>query len=148
MLDADLNDRYWSHLSRRYYKRDKFTKIFLAIMTSGTVASWGFWNDIQILWKILSTISALMAIALPILNWSKMIESMVNVKQKWTQIKSDYELLWIDLNNGKNKNEIEREYKKVKQKETKVSQQESNLPRDVKLLSKCREEVLKSRGLI
>lgn len=147
MLDADLNAIYWSHLSRRYYNKDKFAKIFLATMASGTVASWGFWSDVQVVWKILSAISALMAVALPILNWPKMIESMVNLKQKWTQIRSDYEMLWIELNRGKDKRELERQYKKIKQKETKLSQEESNLPNDRKLLYKCRGEVLKSRGL-
>jgi hypothetical protein len=76
MLDADMNARYWSYLSRRYSNRDKYSKIFLALMSSGTVASWGFWSDMQIIWKILSACSALLAIALPIINWPKMISNM------------------------------------------------------------------------
>ena len=40
MLDAEMNERYWSKLSKRYYKKEQRTKIFLAIMASGTVASW------------------------------------------------------------------------------------------------------------
>ena len=67
VLDADLNLRYWDHLSRRYSTWDKYTKIFLATMSSSTVASWGFWDEIDILWKGLSAVSAFTAIALPIL---------------------------------------------------------------------------------
>ena len=48
-LDADLNLRYWDHLSRRYSAWDKYAKIFLAIMSSSTVAGWGIWNEINIL---------------------------------------------------------------------------------------------------
>lgn len=147
MLDADMNVRYWSKLGRRYSNMDQGHKIFLAIMSSGTVASWGFWSEIQIVWKILSGISALIAIALPILNWPKMIQSMVNVAQKWTQIKIDYENLWTDLNQGKNQAILVEEYKKAKQREVIACQEETNLPHKNKLLEQCVEEVLKSRGL-
>ena len=148
MLDADLNERYWGHLSKRYYDRDKLAKIFLATMTSGTVASWGFWSDIEILWKILSAVSALLAIALPILNWPKSIQSMVYLRQKWSQIKSDYELLWLDAKNANdNQEKFRKELKKIKTRENSLSQKESNLPNDQKLLKKCSQEVLISRGI-
>ncbi|GAB6163561.1 hypothetical protein JCM12298_27210 [Desulfothermus naphthae] len=149
MLDADLNERYWTYLAKRYHDRDKWAKIFLAIMTSGTVASWGFWSQIEILWKILSAISALLAIALPILNWPKMVESMIDLKQKWFQIKSDYEILWLEIKDGINdENKVKKELKKLKEKEARISQKEANLPNDKKLLQRCRNEVLKSRGLL
>ena len=147
MLDADMNVRYWAALGRRYYNRDIRYKIFLAAMTSGTVASWGIWSEIQILWKILSAFSALVAVALPILNWPKMIQSIGNVNQKWAQIKADYEVLWIELNNKKDQAILNEEFIKTKKKEAFASQQETNLPKNNKLLDECWEEVLKSRGL-
>ena len=51
MLTADLNVRYWAHLSRRYSMWDKCIKILLALASSATVASWSFWNEVDILWK-------------------------------------------------------------------------------------------------
>ena len=51
MLGADFNKRYWDHLIRRYSKRDKYTKIFLATMSSSTVESWGIWDEIDLLWN-------------------------------------------------------------------------------------------------
>lgn len=146
MLDADMNERYWSHLSRKYYYRDRHSKMFLAIMSSGTVASW-FWSDIQIIWKILSACSALLAIALPIINLPKMISNMGVLKQYWSEIKIDYEITWIALEQGKSEIVIEKQYKKIKQKENKANQNETNMPHDKKLLWQCREEVLLSRGL-
>jgi len=47
MLDADMNVRYWAGLGRCYYKKDITYKIFLAAMSSGTVASWGIWGLIR-----------------------------------------------------------------------------------------------------
>jgi hypothetical protein len=147
MLDADMNARYWSYLSRRYYNYDKYSKIFLALMSSGTVASWGFWNEIQWLWKGLSSISALLAIAIPIVNWPKMISNMVALKQYWTEIKIDYEMSWLELESGKPQTEVAKYYKKTKEKETKTAVREANMPNRKKLLRKCWLEVLKSKGL-
>ena len=147
MLDADMNVRYWAELGRRYYKKDIRYKIFLAAMSSGTVASWSIWSEVQVLWKILSAISALVAIALPILNWPKMIQSMGNVKQKWVDIKADCEILWVEVNSKKDQAVLKEEFKKIKKREATASQQETNLPKKDKLVDECCEEVLESRGL-
>ena len=103
MLDADLNARYWSTLGRRYYLFDLGHKIFLAVMASGTVASWGFWGEFQMLWKVLSATAAVLGIALPIINWPKTMQRITDIRQKWLQIKVDYELLWLDYKRGKSK---------------------------------------------
>lgn len=148
MLDADLFVRYWFYLSKRYYDRDTFLKIFLAVMSSGTVASWGFWSQISWLWKVLSAVSMLISIALPILNWQKMIERMSLLKGKWTQIENEYELLWLTYKNKSNNNlELEKQFRKIKEMENKISEIETNLPYDKKLLGQCYDEVLASRGL-
>lgn len=148
MLDADLNARYWSYLSQRYYSRDKYSKIFLAVMSSGTVASWQFWNAMPFVWKGLSALSAITAIALPILNWSKAIENMVRLKQQWTELKNGYEMVWLSYRNqSKSSVDIEAELLRLKKKETDTSKDEVNLPNDKTLLYKCRSEVLKSKGL-
>lgn len=150
MLDAEMNERYWSKLSKRYYKREKWTKIFLASMASGTVASWHFWSEYVLLWKLLSASSAIVAIALPILNWPKSIQNMNILTEKWSLIKSDYELLWIDVKKSiKDKDEvkIKKEIKILIAKENTLSQKEVNLPYDPKLLQKCMSEVKKSRGI-
>ncbi len=146
MLDADLNVRYRDHLSRRYFNLDKYAKIFLAVMSSSTVASWGIWSEIDILWKILSAISTLIAVVLPILNWQQITGRMFNLVGKWSQIRYEYENLWLDLlQNSKSINIIEDEYKRIKGAE--IGLDETGLPDDRKLLLLCRDEVLKSRGL-
>ena len=76
-----------------------------------------------------------------------MISKMVSCKQYWSEIKTDYEMVWLELEKEKPKTEIAKEYRKIKQKEVKASEQETNLPQKNRLLWKCRNEVLKSRGL-
>jgi hypothetical protein len=39
MLDADMNARYWKAMLIKYSREEKRIKIFLAIVTSGTVIS-------------------------------------------------------------------------------------------------------------
>ncbi|MYE89264.1 hypothetical protein F4X33_09750, partial [Candidatus Poribacteria bacterium] len=114
VLDADLNLRYWDHLSRRYSAWDKYTKIFLAIMSSSTVASWGIWDEIDLLWKCLSAVSAGTAIALPILDWQRKIGEMSNLKGKWSRISRAYENLWEDLLLGPTNTELVEEYRRIR----------------------------------
>ena len=97
MLDADLNVRYWGHLSRQYYKTSRFIKIFLALIASGTVASWGFWQDIELLWKILSGIAAVLAIILPILGLEKKIDTMSILKGIWIEVVNGYVFVCLSL---------------------------------------------------
>ena len=65
MLTSDLNVIYWGYISRRYYNTATRIKIFHAIMASVTVASWGFWEEIDLVWKTLSGIAAVLAIIFP-----------------------------------------------------------------------------------
>ena len=144
MLDADMNERYWTCLSRNYFKRDRYIKIFLAVMTSGVVASWNFWADIQIIWKVLSAIAALTAIISPIMKLEKSVENLSAIKGKWKKVLSGYEILWLSRNDKK-EDELIAEYGKIKEKEDEIDEQ--NFPVKKKLILKIQDEVLKSRGI-
>lgn len=145
LLGADFNTRYWSHLIRRYSKRDKCTKIFLVAMSSSTVASWGIWDEIDLLWKSLSAISAVTAIALPVLDWPKTISRMSDLVGKWSRIEYEYENLWLELQGDNPINKVEEEYKRIRGEVAGLD--DTGLPEDVKLNEQCRNEVLESRGL-
>ena len=148
VLDADFNVRYWGHLSRRYSARDNYTKIFLALMSSSTVASWGIWNEVNILWKILFSISSVTAIVFPFLNLQKKIGEMSNLRGKWSRISRAYENLWENLLLGPTTTELVEEYRRIRNE---MEGEEDNtildLPHDKKLIQRCRDEVLESRGL-
>ena len=144
MLDADMNVRYWTHLSRQYYKWERLIKIFLAIMASGTVASWSFWADLSILWKILSALAAITAIISPLLKLDATIESLSTIKGKWKKVLSDYETLWLSRKN-KAKDELIKEYSRIKGIENEID--EKNLPKKKKLVLQIQDEVEISRGI-
>jgi hypothetical protein len=147
MLDADMNARYWKYLVSRYSKRDKYLKIFLAVMASGSVAGWGFWQDMPAIWKTLSGISALISISLPIFNYQKTIEDMSVLSGKWGGLRISYEDLWIDVNNAPSANALKIIFQKYRQAEVTLQEKETSLPIDEELLKRCYREVKNSRGL-
>jgi hypothetical protein len=148
MLTADLNHRYFDALAGKFYKHDLYTKIFLAAMSSGTVAGWAFWKDNPCLWKTLSGISAVLAIALPILNYPKKLEAAGRLKTDYDDIKRDYQLLWARIDNNTHA-QTENELKRIFQKEGKLATLESTVPgNDKKLNARCQQEVLKANGLL
>jgi hypothetical protein len=53
MLDADMNARYWKAMLIKYSREEKCIKIFLAIVTSGTVI--GIFSSYPIIWKTLNS---------------------------------------------------------------------------------------------
>lgn len=147
MLDADMNVRYWRYLTQRYVRRDRNIKIFLAITSSGAVAGWSVWNDIKYLWQILSGLSALIAVVSPILNYQKLIEVTSDLSGKWWELMRHYEAFWRRVKNGELSERIEKEFTNSRAKEDDLVKRETKLPQDMKLLRKCQEEVLHSRGL-
>jgi len=147
LLDAELNVRYWKKLVQRYTKWDQFLKIFLAAISSGAVAGWSFWGDYPWAWKILSSLSALVAIALPVLNFQKQIESMSLLSSKWFELKVEYEEQWRKLKDGSEIKQIESAYNRTKKRETTLVQKEAKLPHNERLLRQCFNEVKQAYGI-
>ena len=147
MLDAELNVRYWKYLAHRYTKYDQTLKIFLALVSSGAVAGWSIWGGYPEVWKFLSGLSAIVAIALPILNFQKQIESMSLLSGKWFELTIEYEEQWRKLNNGTSEKKIESMHTNTKKKEAILVQKEVKLPHDNRLLRKCFNEVKRTHGI-
>lgn len=147
MLDADMNARYWKKLAKRYSSVDVGIKIFLALLTSGSVAGWKFWSDNPEVWKTLSAIAAVVSIILPIIQLPKSINKMSNLTGRWLQIQYDYELLWADCLKNENNQNLPKRYKDIKSKEVSVKTAETDLPEFKGLIRICYDEVIRTRGL-
>jgi hypothetical protein len=122
-------------------------KIFLAAISSGAVAGWSLWAEFPWAWKLLSSCSALVAIALPVLNFQKQIETMSLLSGKWFELKVSYEDQWRKINDDSEHKQIETAYNRTKKQEAILVQKESKLPHDEKLLRVCFNEVKKSYGI-
>jgi hypothetical protein len=146
MLSAQMSACYWNHLARRYSDREKWIKIFLAATSSATVASWSLDPNFGALWKILSGVSALVAVALPILDYPGQVGKMAKLMGKSAQLRNGYDQLWaqVDVLPDTSLNEA---VNRLKAQEIEVSELEVGLPEDADLLMQSWNEVLESRGL-
>ena len=143
MLTADYNSRYWEYMYKRYFRGQKWAEIFLAIASSSSVAAWGIWSDIDVIWKVLSGASTLIAVMLPILNWKKQIADLADLLSRWTEIHAEYDLQWFDIEHTTPSRErVIEQFKKLKRREIEVDKITSNVPDDKKLLEQTRLEVI------
>lgn len=149
MLTAELTQLYWEKLGHTYRSYDRNSKIFLAISTSSTVASWTLWVQVDILWKILSGLSALIAIVVPVLRWEYFIEKTSELKEGWLDVSHEYQNLWLkvetkSITSDKSVLKIRDD---IFRKEKSLDSKSSSLPRDRKLIELCDDEIRTRRGL-
>ena len=154
MLLLEMNSRYYGYIAARMYQRDIGTKIFLACLSSsGAIAGWTVWNSpehptLAITWKLLSAVAALLAVALPFLNYAKKLECATRLKTEYAELHREASLLWLNIDEAK-KGDVQKELKKLWDKEAKLAAFESNFPvEDRSLLKKCQTEVTRSTGAI
>ena len=153
MLNSDLTGLYFAKLASRFSRRDINTKVFLAVMSSGTVAGWGFWNDAEkfpmtvVLWKIASGIAALTSITLPFLNYPKKVEWATSLRISYQNNVQDFEMLWLRREKI-SEDLLLRELQTLITKEKNLSALEAHFPeREENLLHECQREIQQKRNL-
>lgn len=148
MLDADQNARYWGVMTLRYVRRERYAKIFLALVSSATVAGWGFWIEVNWIWQGLSILAAVLSVALPLFDVPSHVESMVELHERWCQLLNEYEDLWTSRATVTDSSAQEK-MKKLKEVEVELSKKATKLPSDnVSLGTKCYNEIIQERRLI
>jgi len=130
-----------------YAGREKMIKIFLAVVSSGSVASWTLWQQYAWLWKCLSAVAAVAAIASPILAYPRMIERMTKLRTRWWQQMTDYERLWAEWDSRDDEAELDAAFDNIKAAELPITDEETTLPHNRGLLRDCQTEVLRARNL-
>ena len=91
--------------------------------------------------------SALLAVAMPILNFPKKREYTARLAAEYIEIVRDYDLLWLNIDQS-TKIQIVAELKKIWQKETKLTPLGKELSENKKgLIKLCQKLVVNSRGL-
>jgi hypothetical protein len=147
MLTADMSARYWGHLAARFRKKETKIKIYLALTTStGAVAGWSLWESFPWVWQVLSSISAVLAVSLPLLNYSGRVETMAILRGKWTSLRFAYERLWAGIDT-KPYERVSDELREIEEDVEHISRIETVVQRDSTLVRQCQREVRQSRGL-
>ena len=146
LLDADMHVRYYRHLAQRYRGRDRVIRIFLALTTSGAIASLSVWDYAPWAWTILTSVSTVTAVILPFLKWPEVVEVSSNQYGKWNQIRNDYEDLWAK-EGGLDDQAAHRHLAQIQNKEQELAPFETKVPYDKDLLEESQQEVMVSRGI-
>ena len=95
MLDADLNARYWKYIGRKQFKKNKWLKIALAIVSVSTVAFSHFINSyLKVPWQLIVALAAVIAYILPILNWEQTLKDLSTLTRLYTELQYEFEDLW------------------------------------------------------
>jgi hypothetical protein len=148
MLDADMNGRYYGELGSRNYRWDRAAKIFLAATSSTSVAGWAFWANPEMAWtwQTLSGISAVCALALPIIDPAKLATKATKLSTEWFSIMSRYELLWSQRKKLSD-TEMETRVQALKAEEKNLGELASVFRWRRKLIRECQKAVCRARGL-
>ena len=151
MLDADMNVRYFAHLSRRYTFADRCLKIFVAVTSSGSVASWQIWgaggfSGLSWLWEVGSGAAALVAVAMPIVDLATRVQVTATLAARWRPILHKYELLWASRSTLDHE-QLLGSWKEALEDEAKLGEQDAAVPRRVSLVRRSQTEVRRARGI-
>jgi len=150
MLTADGNFRYWKQVTLKYLRKDKYTKIFLAITSSSIIIGWiagliatsEWWAVyVSVAWKICSGGNVLVAIILPFMKYEETIKTASFLFGNWWKLKEEYEDMWRRVNDGE-ENGIEEQYKSIKTREGGLVEQEAHIPENEQLKNEVYQEML------
>ena len=144
LLTAEMNVCYWGWISDSRSKWDTRIKFLIAATASGTVASWTLWSQFPQAWQALSAISALAAIAHPIFFSSEKLKRISGLVATWKELRTNYELLW-EKDQSLASAQCWTQYEAAKRREASID--ETDLPKNPKLIEKAYEHVRKARGL-
>ena len=149
MLDAEYNVKVTDRLGKKYYMYDMSSKMLLALTTSSSFLSLRIWGYFPILLEFLTALSAIIAIAIPIVNLPKSMQILEGRAVKWEELSFKYNRLWEDINSY-NDYDLHAKYDQIKKEELRFIEKAEvafHLSLSMKKKEECQKEVLKSKGL-
>lgn len=145
LLESDFQKRYWHAKAGSFVKIDRRLQIFLAILSSAAVLTALDDLEMQYVWKWLSAATAIVATALPFLNFTRRSVAMTDIASKWHALEVEYSAMWRSIDRH---GFSEQRFKELQTQEVEIGKAISELPTDdKKLQSKCYEQVFIARGI-
>ena len=147
LLDADYQKRYWHLKANKFTYWDRRLQILLAISSSAAVLT--ALSDLKwiMLWKFLSFITALIAIALPFFNLSRRSIEMSSISSLYHELEIAYDSLWRKFDESSlSDNKFDGLFNELKVKELEIGKKIYDLTNDDKKLQLlCYNQVVQSR---
>lgn len=145
MLEADYQKRYWHAKASAFIRIDRVLQIVLAVLSSAAMLS--ALGDLKLLelWKWLSAATAIVATALPFMNYTRRSVAMTDVASKWHELEVEYSSMWRAIEKH---GFLEQRFKELSAKEVEIGKATTDLPIDDKRLQdECYRQVRISKGV-
>jgi hypothetical protein len=104
-------------LVSKYQRRARSINIFVALVTSSSVAGWTIWDKYKTIWGIIIVVSQVVNIIKPYIPYTKFVNKLNSMSQEFNSLTVDYEKLWYKYNSHKiDENVASNEYFDLKKK--------------------------------
>lgn len=124
-----MRDRIWATLCNyqykgfvtellycKYQKYERNINVFLAVMSSGSIATWAIWKKLDLLWASLIALSQLITAIRPYFQYHKYVKELGSKSLKSEYLNIEFERLWDYCQRDKiSEEEIEDRYYALKQ---------------------------------
>lgn len=147
MLDAEMNEIYWSGEAQRHGAADRVLKVFIALSSSGTaIALFAALSLDQKLGKALALVASALSLVHSIFFSTNRLKLVTALAARWKEIAIEYRLLWAELESAETiPLKAWRKYEVVCQREKQID--ESAFRINPKRLSNAQDQVIMTRNL-
>ena len=152
MLDSEMNALYYGYISRRYEKREKLFQIFVVVLATSSIGSLQLWKMetswFKWIWifDILSVLAVIVTVSLPFVNFNNIANKACGLRSTFQMFTNKYESLWIQRK-AFDLDKLHNQFTAIKNEEIQQTSGDSTMPRDLKLLEKCQDEIINSKNL-
>ena len=81
-------------LVSKYQRRARSINIFIALVTSSSVAGWTIWDKYKAIWGVIIVVSQVVNIIKPYIPYTKFVNKLNSISQELNSLTVDYEKLW------------------------------------------------------
>jgi hypothetical protein len=152
MLDSEMNALYYGYIARKHERLERLFQIFVTVLTTGSISTLQLWKT-QTSWfkwswifDILSVVAIVISVSLPFVNFNKIANNASNLRIAFKLFTNKYESLWIKRNSLPEEL-LHEQFMAIKNDEIKQTNIDANMHRDIKLLEKCQDEIIKTKNL-
>ena len=86
-------------LIEKYQKWDRNVNVFLALVSSTSIASWAIWKRYDFIWGFIIVVSQVLTVIKPYIPYFKYVKELNKRNQKLDSYCIDFEKLWYDFDN-------------------------------------------------
>ena len=97
LLDCKFIVLYYKELFQKYQLVERRLNIFLALTSSGSIASWVIWNELQFIWAIIIATSTVIIVIKPYFPFHKYKTEIDKVTTDLEKLQLEYPILCIFL---------------------------------------------------